>query len=382
MKIALFTTGIYPYITGGMQKHSYYLAKYLAKNKIHVDLYHYVPYDKTLVEDLEGFSETEVEYIDNFCFHFDKPKKYPGHYILESYSLSKKFYNFFLETKDEINFVYAQGFSGWYYAKQKYRGKKLPQIGVNFHGLEMFQRAPSIKSKIEQLMFRYPVQRCMLYSDYIYSLGGKLTNILIDLGFNGNKIIEQPIGISSSWLMLDDYSIEIKNNRKFVFLGRYEARKGIKELSIILRDLVESFDFEFHFIGPIPENMKLVHDKIFYHGLIKGENSIKSILRKSDILVIPSYSEGMPTVILEAMASGCAIVATDVGAVREQVGKDNGWLVNPGDIVSLRNNMVHAINCSQKELLDKKNQSIIKIKENFLWNDVINKVIRKITKCL
>ena len=108
MKIALFTTGIYPYITGGMQKHSYYLAKYLAKNKIHVDLYHYVPYDKTLVEDLEGFSETEVEYIDNFCFHFDKPKKYPGHYILESYSLSKKFYNFFLETKDEINFVYAQ----------------------------------------------------------------------------------------------------------------------------------------------------------------------------------------------------------------------------------------------------------------------------------
>ena len=29
MRIAIFTTGIYPYITGGMQKHSYYLAKYL-----------------------------------------------------------------------------------------------------------------------------------------------------------------------------------------------------------------------------------------------------------------------------------------------------------------------------------------------------------------
>ena len=49
MRIAIFTTGIYPYITGGIQKHSYYLAKYLAKNKIYVDLYHYVLRDQPLV---------------------------------------------------------------------------------------------------------------------------------------------------------------------------------------------------------------------------------------------------------------------------------------------------------------------------------------------
>ena len=42
MKIALITDGIYPYVMGGMQKHSYFLAKYLAKNKIKIDLYHYI----------------------------------------------------------------------------------------------------------------------------------------------------------------------------------------------------------------------------------------------------------------------------------------------------------------------------------------------------
>ena len=41
MRIALITDGIYPYVMGGMQKHSYFLAKFLAKNKIYVDLFHY-----------------------------------------------------------------------------------------------------------------------------------------------------------------------------------------------------------------------------------------------------------------------------------------------------------------------------------------------------
>ena len=41
MRVALITDGISPYVLGGMQKHSYYLVKYFAKNKIHVDLVHY-----------------------------------------------------------------------------------------------------------------------------------------------------------------------------------------------------------------------------------------------------------------------------------------------------------------------------------------------------
>ena len=41
MRIALITDGIAPYVLGGMQKHSFYLAKYFSKNKIHVDLVHY-----------------------------------------------------------------------------------------------------------------------------------------------------------------------------------------------------------------------------------------------------------------------------------------------------------------------------------------------------
>ena len=46
-----------------------------------------------------------------------------------------------------------------------------------------------------------------------------------------------------------------------------------------------------------------------------------------DILLCPSYSEGMPNVILEAMSRGLAIIATNVGAIRLLVSEDNGVLL-------------------------------------------------------
>ena len=50
MRIALVTDGIYPYVMGGMQKHSYYLCKYLVKLGVEIDLYHtnQSAFDKTL----------------------------------------------------------------------------------------------------------------------------------------------------------------------------------------------------------------------------------------------------------------------------------------------------------------------------------------------
>ncbi len=58
MKVALVTDGIWPYVMGGMQKHSYYLCKYLAKKKIDVDLYHFNQ-SQLNIEALDVFTEEE-----------------------------------------------------------------------------------------------------------------------------------------------------------------------------------------------------------------------------------------------------------------------------------------------------------------------------------
>ena len=92
-------------------------------------------------------------------------------------------------------------------------------------------------------------------------------------------------------------------------------------------------------------------------------------------MVCPSYSEGMPTVILEAMSRGCAIIATDVGAVTEEVDLSNGWVLPELSEQSLTDVIVDAIECDDHLLIQKKIASFQKIQERFDWNIVVDKHI-------
>lgn len=260
MRIALLTDGIYPHIMGGMQKHSYYLAKYLARAGVKVDVYHAIPEGQPLPTTPEGFTEEELQNLKFFPVHFPKPAKYPGHYIRESYIYSKKVYREFI-LQPQPDFVYIQGFSGWAYLKRKdtkaQRKKNIVFSGINFHGVEMFQQAPSLKVKLEHLLLRPWVKWNLRLSDIIFSLGGKLTHIQKQLSSAQNRIIEMPIGITKDWL-IDEAPEQKSKIRKFAFIGRYERRKGIEELHSVLQQLIkEKQPFEFHFIGPIPEAKRL-----------------------------------------------------------------------------------------------------------------------------
>jgi len=346
----------------------------MAKKGIYVDIYNFVEHNEEMIESLVDFSNDELKYINHYCIKLRKIAKFPGHYLVESYYLSRDFYDIFIESNG-ADFIYAQGFSGWYYAKQRAKRAELPPIGINFHGLEMYQKSLSARNHIENFIFRYFVKDIIRLADFSFSLGGKLTPILNSI--TKNRIIEIPIGIDSKWLT--DRDIEAKKPiREFVFIGRYEKRKGLKVLMKIIEDIADRYDFKFHFIGDIPSSLRLDLDNIVYHGIINSEDMIRDILYSSDILVLPSYSEGMPTVILEAMASGCAIIATDVGAVSQEVDSGNGWLVEAGDIPSLKGAIVAAIESEDELLINKKRNSIQKIKDKFLWESVIEETISKI----
>ncbi len=385
IKIALFTDGIYPHVLGGMQKHSYYLAKYFALNYVSVDVYHAIPFGKEFNVEETYFSAEELKNIRFFPITFPRNHYFPGHYVWESYLYSKKVFQEFTK-QEEVDFIYIQGFSGWKYLENrlsKYEGRRKPLVGINFHGLEMFQKAPSLRVKLEHLLLQHPVKRNLQLADTIFSLGGNLTGI--QKGLAGNqKIIEIPIGITKDWLV-DVENLVNNSVRKFVFIGRYERRKGIEELNLVLNQLLNEskFNFEFHFIGPIPLGKQVSKDKrIIYHGVLTEEFQIKKILREADLLVCPSWSEGMPTVILEAMASGCAIIATDVGAVSEQVNELNGILIQPGNISELKGAMERILAQDGNKLMEMKRNSIQKVESTFLWNALIKKLIVNIQKLI
>ncbi len=369
MKILILTDGIFPFVIGGMQKHSYYLAKQLLEQGERVTLVHCVPFGKQVPTSDEVFklmSWEEREGFESIVLPFPKAGVIPGHYLKESYLYSKRIYELLKPRLNEFDFIYAKGFTAWHFLYEKQKGKSIPPVGVNFHGYEMFQPSPSFKENLKALLMKSPVKWNNLYADYVFSYGAKITDIIRDIGVVNNKIIEIPTGIESSWL-----SDCISNFEKinFVFIGRYERRKGIEELNEALRALFPVADFTFHFIGPIPLSKRLVNSKVVYHGVIMEADGIKKILDKCQVLVIPSHSEGMPNVIMEGMARGLAVLTTPVGAVETVVDESNGWLVAPGSKEELRKVMEEIVQAAPKTIRAKQESSRQKI-VSFLWESI------------
>ena len=370
MRVALITDGIAPYVIGGMQKHSFYLAKYFSKNNIYVDLIHYnnSSYD---INQLEFFTEEEKNFINSIVIEFPTSMPFPGHYVYNSYKYSSLAFDAIKQQLTSYDFIYTKGFSGWKLISEKRKGAiKCCPIGVNFHGYEMFQIAPEFKAKLGQLLLKPFVKKITQQADVVFSYGGKITPIIKSLGIAPNHIIEIPSGVEAEFIS-HTIASHTEPFVKFVFLGRVERRKGIVELNKALAQLiVENHPFQFDFIGPIPEELKLNHASINYLGEMRDSKKIKDQLRQSDVLVCASWSEGFPNVILEAMASGLAIIATDVGAVSTMVSNKNGWLIQPFDSKQLHDTLIEALTC--QTLISRKQHSLDLIKTQFNW-DIISK---------
>jgi glycosyltransferase involved in cell wall biosynthesis len=206
-------------------------------------------------------------------------------------------------------------------------------------------------------------------------LGGRITELLTKNGVPAKKVISIPNAIEEQWIQKAD--IQNFNPRRFVFIGRYSEVKGIDILDQALNKLLAVHPFEMHFIGPIPEDKQVRSSSVIYHGAIHNEAQIQEILYTCDVLVSPSYTEGMPTVILEAMAAGCAIIATDVGAVPEVVDEKIGWLIPSGNVTALYDAMEQAIQSTNNSLAVVKLAAREKVRA-YTWQNIIEKTIEEI----
>lgn len=124
---------------------------------------------------------------------------------------------------------------------------------------------------------------------------------------------------------------------KLLFVGRIEINKGLIELLYGLSNLHDinwTLDIigEGTFIHEIERKIFELglEDKINFMGYIPFGNNLLEEYTKHDILILPSYSEGLPQCVLEAMARGCMVVATRVGGIPQIIENGiNGFLINP-----------------------------------------------------
>ena len=114
MKVLLITDGIYPLVMGGMQKHSYYIAKFLSKMDVEVFIVHCE--DKATSKkdsEVEEFADFNKERVSFKRYVFSSLDKFPGHYVRESKRYSKTIYNDIKCQLHKYDLIYCKGFTGW-----------------------------------------------------------------------------------------------------------------------------------------------------------------------------------------------------------------------------------------------------------------------------
>lgn len=125
-----------------------------------------------------------------------------------------------------------------------------------------------------------------------------------------------------------------------LFLGLLGKNKGIYDLLECIRDHKVEFQGKLKLYiggnGEIEHVKQLIKeygiaDIVIFEGWVSGDKKIE-LLNKSDAYILPSYKEGLPKSILEAMSYGMPIISTPVGGIPEIVSNgENGYLVEPGN---------------------------------------------------
>ena len=116
MKIALISDGIYPYVIGGMQKHSASLGVELVKLGYSVDLYHFVLKGNSIptTDEVNRFHFNSTNgFNKTYCLYFPTSIRFPGHYLWNSYRYSKSIFEIIKNNNTSYDFIYTKGFSSW-----------------------------------------------------------------------------------------------------------------------------------------------------------------------------------------------------------------------------------------------------------------------------
>jgi glycosyltransferase involved in cell wall biosynthesis len=126
--------------------------------------------------------------------------------------------------------------------------------------------------------------------------------------------------------------------RAVTYVGRLEPQKGVVELLEHSPGWLErSPDYDLLLVGagPLEEQLKKIAGRLGIGSrthFAGWRSDVPRIMKASELVVLPSRWEGMPNVVLEAMAAGRAVVSTEVEGVRELLGNAaNGQVVPRGD---------------------------------------------------
>ncbi len=263
------------------------------------------------------------------------------------------------------------------FAKQL-QHKNVPFM-VFFHGWDV-----DFEAKVTQ-KYTHFFLKSFGKAEKIFVLSEDFKEKIIEWGYRGEVIV---ITTTVDVDLVKNFSLERKieeqkksTTYKILFLSRMVKEKGVFELieafkkvnqKIKNSELILAGDGEaFQEIASLASNTK----NIRLTGYVEGDEKI-ALLKESDVFILPSYSEGLPISVLEAMLFGLPVITTRVGGLKNFFkNKKMGYFIEPKDIHQIEEALFSILSNKDKTIqISKYNHQYAK---NYLTNDVVGEIVSK-----
>jgi glycosyltransferase involved in cell wall biosynthesis len=175
---------------------------------------------------------------------------------------------------------------------------------------------------------------------------------------NDLKINQARVDIINNWTATDELIqvgkkrlINNNNSLEILFIGWLEKEKGINELIRVFHKLQKHYQIKIKFIGngTLKKKIELysvehnLQNSLITTGWLNDEEIILH-LKSADIFILPSWQEGMPNSLIEALASGLPSICSSVGAIPDYIiDNHNGLLIEPKNQFNLEKTLEKTI---------------------------------------
>ncbi len=380
MKLLVFSP-YYPPHTGGLESHSDEFNKYLSQKG--VDITVFTPrLPETGTE--EEVRHTGVHILRFPAFEIIHNYPFPKFWEKHFWQLWKTLHN---DQPDIVisrtRFFFTSLMAG-YFAKKK----KVPWVHIE-HGSDFTAFNSSFKTFLGKL-YDYTLGSLVLHSSKKNIANSLASAQFVKLlsGRNDCQVIYRGVEHQLIKEAAPYFALAHHHQSKTIigFIGRLIDGKGVFDL-IQAITLLKRQDIVCLIVGDGPEKERLyqsiqenhLESTVFLLGS-KGFSDAIGIMKIFDIFVNPSYSEGIPTAVIEAALCKKAIIATSVGGTQEIItGHEDGILIPPKDIKALAQHLQALIEKPELRKLYGEN-AFLSVEKRFSWERAAEEYIKTFEK--
>lgn len=241
------------------------------------------------------------------------------------------------------------------------RNNKNTTVIYTAHGFHFFKGAPPLN-----WLIYYPVERfCARFTDKLITINKEDYERAKRFSLRKNGKVYYVPGIGINLEKIQNLKVDIKQKKKelgmsentLILLSVGELNKN-KNHETVLQALSKLKDKNFIYLicgrGVLKEYLERKIQELHIENKVKllgYRNDVMEILKISDLFIFPSKREGLPVSVIEAMAAGLPVIASNVRGNRDLIAKEN--LFEPEDIAALTNLIKEQLEAIQNKELKK-----------------------------